>query len=72
MLPRFDLQGLWRSAREAAQDDLADYGQSIAPWVKTDCPYQPEDFTQPRLDYATLLARISKPDRKSTRLNSSH
>ncbi|MFZ4406483.1 MAG: DUF29 domain-containing protein [Paracraurococcus sp.] len=60
MLPRLDLDDLWRAAREFAADKLADMGGLARPVPET-CPFTAAELLARHPDLDALLARLKAP-----------
>ena len=60
MVPRVDLEDLWRAAREVATEKLADMGGLSRP-VPASCPFAAAELLHRHPDLDALLARLKAP-----------
>jgi hypothetical protein len=60
MLARIDIEKLWQRAIRRADDDLAAYGQSLAPGLSRACPLTMRDVADAEFDFIKTVEAVRR------------
>lgn len=58
MLPRIDINKLWREALRQAEADLAVHGQSLAAAIPAQCPLELAELVAPEFEFVQLVEAL--------------
>jgi hypothetical protein len=65
MSRQIDLDQVWRHARDAARQDLAEFGAVLHPGLGPACPFAWRELLSPEFDVDTALLRVAETCNKS-------